>query len=1117
MEMLRFVLGRNSSDKTSYVRQEIANRIRAGEKDFILLVPEQFSFDTEREMLRMVGAKNMLSLEIFSFSRLAETVLAQTEPTSKPKIDDGTRAILMSRAIEGLKDKTPLYNKFINKPNLLKSLITFSTELKQCNISSLDLQKAEGQLQPSVLKEKLSQLNQITDLYRVLVEEQFSDDTNLLDSLANVIPKTEYFNGKTILLDAFDGFTKQERTIIRLLLSRAKDVYITFCLDKDIVKQVPCVFDNIFTEMNQIKQLAAQEGIPVAKPVYLPNSRMKKAKALSVLEENMYKINPEQCTDESVPVEIFCAKNPADECDFVACQIHKILRTTSYRAKDIVVIERRKDAYDADLHAAFQKYQLPFFEDKRQPVCQQPLMQYCSALLSIASDGFQTETLMRYLKTGLTAFCDKKIAQLEAYATVWDIDGTKWLRPFTENPEGLGVEFHDKAIKKLQQLNTLRENFTEPLLVFRKRFKDGNGAEKSNVFYDFLMQNAVDKHLKLFAQRLQTNGFSELAQQQNEVWSTLMRFLDSLSAALGAEEITSKRYQELFAVLLDSVDLGQIPQGLDRITIGAIDRIRISPPKVVFIVGANDGVFPENPPTEGILNDAERKTLEKIGLVLTETAEFKTIDERSFVYNALSMPTDALYISYSMSDFMGNGLTESSLVKQVQKILPQAKVTDSNVFPLSERAECFDASFEAMALLYHDSSVLSETLKAFFREKPAYANRLEALSYAVDAKPKQFTSAQKAEELFGKDMLISASKAEGYYKCPFSYFCKYGLYLKPVKKAEIDFAQGGTVMHYVLENLLREYSISMLSTLSDAALQEEIMAWISRYIQEKMGGEADKDERFLYLLSSLSKTLFEVVKRLIEEEKVCTFVPTDFELSIRPDGTIAPYKLQLPNGGSISIVGSVDRVDTMKKDGKTYFRVVDYKSGGKTFRLTDVLKGLNMQMLIYLYAIAENGTDRYDSAIPAGVLYFPATTVLDKLSRNAKPEDVLTAKLKGGRMNGVVLNQTDVILGMDKDVTEAFIPVKRGKDEFQGNLLNTNEFDRLRNCVDQNLLDMASNLQKGEIPVRPTYINTDNIACQYCEYRTICGFEEGDTIRTVYSSDSFAKGKAEFLKQAQEE
>lgn len=1100
--MLRFVFGRNGSGKTEYVRKLLSEKLLAGEKGLILIVPEQFSFETERAMLEKVGPKNMLNLEILSFSRLAETVLSQFAPGDKPKIDDGTRAVLMSLALEALGENAEIYKKFINRPALLQSLVTFSTELKQCAVSTDALEKAGETLPEGTLKHKLSELSKITDLYNALVHDRFSDDTDLLTRLAEIIPEIDYFDCKTVVLDTFCGFTKQERNVIAAMLRRCKDVYITLCMDETKAADT-LLFDNIRDEVEKLKRVCAEISVPVAKPVVCVAAEDTKTPELHALEENIFRSQKEKFADAPAGLQIFSAANRADESDFVAREIRKLLREKNYRAGEIAVIERKKDTYDHELNAAFQKFGLPFFEDKRQPVNAQPLMQMISGLLDMAADGITTEVLLRYLKTGIAGLTADEAADLENYAVMWNIDRAKWRSDFTGNPAGLGQAMQEREEKKLAQLNELRRRAVGPVLAFRKEFEPASGLQKSRMLYDFLQAVHAGESLKALAQQLAFNGQTAVAEQQNTVWEMLMDMLDKLALAIGESVVSAKRYRELFSVLLGCVDLGQIPQGLDVITVGAADRIRIAPPRAVFVVGANSGSFPQTPPTDGILSDAERKTLESFGVQLTETAEVKAVDEYFYAYYAMTLPREKLTVSYALADYKGAGLAPSEIVTELQEIFPQIPVTDSHNLLPQERVESAADAFETMAAQYAENTALSASLVAYFRAREDYQAREAAVRKAVLRIPAAFADASVSERLFGKDMLISASKAEVYYKCPFSYFCKYGLKLKPLKKAELDFAQSGTFLHYCLEKILSANERDALRQMPDDELRGKIRAVLEEYTEQNLGGSADKEPRFLYLLQNLCETAFDVLQRLIAEFSVSAFIPTDFELSIGPDGDIEPYRLPLADGGSLRIIGSVDRVDVMQKDGKSYLRVIDYKSGGKKFKLSEVLSGLNMQMLIYLFAICENGTERYGEMVPAGVLYLPAKSVEDKLSRNADDQEILEARLEKSRMDGVVLENVDVILGMDSTASGHFIPVTKKGETFTGHLLNSKVFSSLKQRVDFNLQEMASKLHKGDIPVLPTYSEKKNVACTYCDYKAICGYEDGDTIREVQNLGRF--------------
>lgn len=1110
--MLRFVLGRNGSGKTEYVRSLLAQKLAAGESGLLLIVPEQFSYETEREMLKKVGAKAMLRLQILSFSRLAENVLEETKPNTRPPITDGMRAVLMSLALEALGEQAEIYQKYKNRTRLLESLVTFSTELKQCALTPADLRETADKLSKGTLRQKLTELSLITQMYDALVHLRFSDDTDLLTVLANTIPETDYFNGKTVVFDAFAGFTKQERSVLAALLPRCADVYVTLCTDADR-QNGACIFDNVNDEMRKLQRVAALQNTPVAKPVHLDASKADKTPELKFIEKNLFDCRKSQFPAAPDGIALYSAANRTEECEFVARTIRKLLREENCRARDIAVLQRRKGTYDSALRAAFTKYEVPFFEDRRRPVAAQPIMQLTDSLLDMAANGISTQSLMRYLKTDLAGLTAEETAELENYAVIWSIDGAKWRSDFTENPDGLGATMQTRSEEKLATLNELRRRAVAPILKFRLDFADGNPLEKSERLYRFLIELGVDASLKSCALALLGAGAAAEAQQQNAVWDTLMQILDMLARVPVDGTLTPGRYRELFTVLLESTDLGQIPDGLDTVCIGSADRIRIAPPRFVFVLGANEGVFPENPPTQGVLNDVDRKILLPLGLELTETAEYKAVDERFFAYYALTLPKERLYVSWSMADYQGESMTQSVLVTELQDMFPSLPVTDSQTVPPEDKIEGEASAFEVLADSFSDASALFASLKAYFEEIPAYRARLDALSRAAGEAPVQISDSAVAERLFGRDMLLSASKAECYYKCPFSYFCQFGLGLKAIKKAELDYAQSGTVIHYCLESVLSQYDRETLLSMSESDLRAAVHAAITSYAQEKMGGEESKDPRFVYLLRSLSETVFDVLERLISEFSVSAFIPTDFELSIRPDGAIAPYRLPLPDGGSLRIIGSVDRVDVMQKDGKSYLRVIDYKSSGKEFSLSEVFSGLNMQMLIYLFAICENGSARYGEIVPAGILYLPAKSVEDKLLRDAEKEEIHAARLKNSRMSGVVLHDTDVILGMDSSASGLYIPVTARGESFTGKLLSAKEFSALRQKVDENLCDLGLSLHDGVIPVLPAMHGDKNLACAYCDFAAVCGYEDGDAVRQLPDYGKFDVAKKKLLEK----
>lgn len=1097
--MLNFILGRNNSGKTEKIRTLIAERASENKK-CILIVPEQFSFESERSILEKIGAQKMLNVDILSFTRLAFVINEQYGKALNKTIDDGTRKVMMSLSLEALSGKLEYFKKFSSKPALLSTLLTFVTELKQCAVSPDEIAEVSEKTENKSLGKKLSELALITATYDALVSRSFFDDENLLTVAADMISETDFFDGKAVYFDAFCGFTKQERNCIKSILPKAENVYISLCTDRDLSREGISVFENVNSEFSYLKECAAEQNVRVSQPEILNVKEDGRSPELVYLEKYLCGEESEPYKKECENIVVCAAGNMADEADFVACEIKKILRCDpALRCRNIAVIERTAGTYDKELIESFRKYGVPIFEDKRKPIGVQPVMVFVKCLLMLCAEGFSTENFMRLLKTGLTALSADEISELENYAFIWNIDGSKWRRDFTENPNGLGVDMTEKSQETLIRLNDIRKKSVLPILTFKKAFEDADGEKKSELIYDFLVKNGVTAKLREKTEYLISSGDTVLCEEQDTVWATLMDMLGKMASAIGKAVVTPKRYSELFDILLSAVTLGSLPQELDSVTVGAADRIRVSDCKVTFIIGADSGVFPLDPSTEGLLSDSERKIIGSLGVKLAETAEYKAVDEKFTAYRALTSPSEKLYVTYSLSNFDGGSMRPSEIVDNIVTAFPNVPKLDTALLDSLYPIESDASAFRALATGYRENTALIATLKKYFSGKNEYSSQIKSLDRLVSGEEIKIKDPKNAISLFGKSMYVSASRVETYYKCPFEYFCKYGLNAKPRKTAELDPAQSGTVIHFVLEHILSLYSKPKLIELSDNDIKTIVKNLLSEYLDETMGGKENKEQRFLYLYNRLSDSLFEVVKRIAEELKVSDFTPSGFEVKIDEDGEIPSYAVALPDGGFLKIRGSVDRVDTMEKNGKTYLRVIDYKSGGKTFLLSDVLSGLNMQMLIYLFALGENGKEKYGDVFPCGVLYMPAKKAADDLGRNAKSEEVLESKIKKSRLSGIVVNDKDAIEGMDRDVSGRFINVTCDKKNggYKGDLLSLEELGKLKTEIDGILREMANSLKAGKIEVLPCESTNYRDVCAYCDYYAVCGFEQGAPVRKI--------------------
>ncbi len=1089
--MLNIITGRTGSGKTLYIRQLVADIAQNESERAVLIVPEQFSFETERAMLSILGNEKINNVEILTFSRFAERLLSAYGKISKKTADNGTRAVLMSLAIETLQDKIQVFNRYRKSPKLISDLLSFYGEMRKCCISNEQLFDLSTKVKKQTFSKKLNELSLIFNCYESLLSQGFQDDCTYPDLLYDLLGEVDYFKNKTVFLDAFTEFDKQKCKILERIIASAQETYVTFSCDIKKNNDRYELFYNAQNEIKKLKAIANRQGVKIAPVKVLLPKKEYKAEPLNVLEEQIFTLSGEKYEGECYCISLMPRYTKADECDSVAAEIKRLAREEGYRYREIAVIERTEGAYKNELVSSFRKYGVDYFEDNRQPIITQPLMVFVLALFDIIVDGLQTETVLRFLKTGLYGFSVEDIALVEDYALVWRITPAQWKNEWTENPRGLGGAFNEADEKNLAYLNSLREKIVGPVLALKNRMTGTNGKTIAKELFVFLRKCGIDQNLKSFAEQLLESSEDDLATEQGRIWRILTEIIDSLYYAIGESAVTVARFKELFEILVSTKDLGEIPSGIDEVIIGNAERIRAFSPKAVFVMGANAGVFPKELSGGVILSDMERCELQENGAEIISNLEYNSVNERFIAYHALTLATDRLYVSYSAIDNDSSALAPSEIVDEIKRIFSSCNLLNEDKLDLIESRK---SAYSIYAGEQKSQSVLGSTLYEYFSQNGTEVEK--SMLQKISKKSYRINSTDIATDLFGKSMYVSASRVEKFYKCPFEYFCEYGIKAKPRCEAQMDPAQTGTLIHYALEIFLKENPKELLKTLSEEEVGRIIKNIIFDYVNEMLGGFENKSSGFLRTILLLVDNATKIALQLIDEFSHSKFVPVDFELSINNDGALAPYTIDLGDNECVKIVGSVDRVDAYKTDENTFIRIIDYKTGGKDFKLDEVFAGINMQMLIYLFAIWQNGGQLYENVMPAGILYFQAKSPRIKkgdLTRYADKTEAKAQMRKDIKMSGMVLNSVDIIDAMERDGLGVFIPAKLDKSgNPTGNVISVKRLESLRDRVNQNIRDMAYSLQQGKIEALPV-----EEGCKYCNFRDVCKREEDDDVREI--------------------
>ena len=1122
--MLHLVIGRAGSGKTEYVRGVLGELAGTGNDRLLLIVPEQYSFISERAILTQFGEENAQRVEVLSFSRLADYVFRELGGMAGTPADDGTCIILMLRAMQTVKDSLQFYTKHLDNVALAHELLLTVTELYQAKITPEALEAAAAGTGFATLRTKLNDIAQIYRAYDALFGQHFSNSSTVPELLCSKLDGTDFFRGYTIAVDGFKGFTGQELSVLERLMTQADNVYLTLCMPGMHEPDPAMIFASVKDTALKLQKIAAKNNVRVFitdnEKAGIKSGRRFTADSLKFLEEKIfYPIRKDDCfSNDSSAITQFTAKSIYEECSWIAASAKKLMREEGFRCRDIAVIVRNEETYKSELCAAFHRYGIPAFEDSRQPIENQPLIALCKAVLALLSSGFSTENILHYLKTGLSGITLDESDLLENYALLWGIKAKQWTEDFTFNPKGLGFEETDSSKAALEDLNRMRKAVIVPLLKLREECRDTDAEGISRAIYSFLKSTGVPESLKALASEYNDAGFAALAAEQDRIWDILMEVLDKLSMVYGGIHTDIDTYSSLFNAVISVTDIGSIPHGLDEISFGAADRIRPNSPRAVFAAGCAEGVFPAVPSYSGILTQNDRKELHRLEIELALPDDMRASEERFIAYTAVTSASERLYISHHQMEGPGESFIPSQIIDSIDTLFPKHARFDSDTLPADYFAESAASAFSSYASLLPNEDEKARRTAASLREalenSGVYESHIESLDLAAAGKTFEIKNHETATELFGKDMFLSASRVDTYHHCAFEYFCKYGLNAKARRPAVLDSAQAGTVIHYVLENIIRENRKDGLLAMDEAQRKAEVQRWLTIYLNEFMGGGEDKSLRFKYLYNRLSLALCDVVERLCREFSVSDFEPTDFELAIGgKDAEIPCYSLDLPDGGQLQINGSVDRVDTYISHGKTYIRVVDYKSGGKTFCLSDVLYGLNMQMLIYLFAIEAGGEDKYGNVVPAGVLYYPAKrNTVSMSSRSTSDEEISKSKRKDDRGNGLFLSDEETLNAMEHDLEGNFVPVScdkngRLKSSAQGTLITLRDMGLLRKKIDNILEEMAVSLHEGHIPAWPADSKEYSKTCENCDFFPVCGFEDGEPheIKKYKDAEVFAK------------
>ena len=1092
--MLRLIYGKSGSGKSSFCFSEISKLIEEGKANKIYIItPEQFSFTAERKLMdemEKIGCGAVISAEVLTLSRMAYRVMQEVGGGLESLSKCGKAMLVYSILSNNQKNL-----KFLGKSDENIDLsIRAITEFKKHGVSVDDLLSEISGVEDLYLKNKLQDMSLIYKEFEDKISESYIEDTDLLTLLSENLDKVDLVKNSIIYIDEFSGFTYQEYQVIKEFLRLAKEVNITICtdnLDFNTNPDIDIYYPNKIT-VKKLLNLAKENDIGTDEFVHLEKGLRFKTEELQFLSNNLYSNNSTIYGKDVEKLSLFLAKNEYSEVENTAKEIEKLVRKENMRYRDISIITKNIENYSSLVRAIFREYDIPVFIDEKRDLNQNIIVQYVLSILEVLSKNFSSEAVFSYIKLGFFDYDKEEIFKLENYCNKWGIKQNKWKKDFTYE-----LEIESKK-KEIERLNEIRKEIIEPLLKLQEEIKKNRTVKNITIaLYNFIINQNIEEKISKKISELEEKDLLDLAKEYKESYEIIIDIFDKMVLIFDDEKITVDKYQKIFKIGLKNSGLGKIPGTADQVILGDVDRSRSHKVRAVFILGLNDGVFPSSNKDEGFLNDSDREILKQDGIELANGTIDNLYEDKFNIYKAFTTAEEKLYLSYSSSDKDGKSLRPSVLISQIKKMFPKMKEESDVInkkYEIVNKKVTYEELIENIAKIKNREKIdeIWYQIYNYYKGQEEWNKKLtsdmQGLNYTnLPEKIKQ----ENIDKLYGNTLKTSISRLEKYRGCPFSYYLQYGLKLKEKETLKVQSFNTGSFMHETIDSffkVVREEDIDL------AEIEEDkILEIVSNIIDESL----NLNKNFIFTATAKYKVLVRRLKRIITKALkyiIITIVNSDFEVSgteveFGEKGKYEPIILELDNGKKIEITGKIDRIDTAKNEDGKYLRIIDYKSSAKNIDLNEVYAGLQIQLLTYTDAIC-----RKEDIMPAGIFYFSLLEQMANADKRLNEDEIEEMIRKNFKMKGLIIADVKIIKMNDNtlksgtsNLVPAGITTKGEINQRNTNGVKQEEFKILQEYIYKTIKDISKEILSGKIDLKP-YNKQGKTPCEYCEYKTICGF-----------------------------
>ena len=1103
---LQFWFGASGSGKSVGVQQEMIHMAsKHPECNYFMIVPDQFTMQTQKQMVKMHPDGGILNIDVLSFGRLSHRIFEEVGKDNRLLLDDTGKCLLLRKIAQQEKENIPVLAAGLKHPGYIQEVKSVISEFMQYGLKPNDVEAlAEYAGERRSLHLKLLDLKVIYEAFLKECEERFLTKEEMLDVLTQRLPLSDKVKDSTFVFDGFTGFTPIQNRVIEALMILSKDVIVTLDMDHRFSPYKMTGEDFLFylslQTVANLQKMAQNNRVQLKEDIIMtdvPVKRFTSNAEMSHLERNLFRTGGEVYEKECQNIQLVKASNYREECAAMCEAMFRLIEKEGYRYRDIAVVTADMNRYEALLRQQFKKYQVPYFMDSTKNLLANPFVAFIRNALAVVKYGFRYHEVFQFLRTGLTDITPVQIDLLENYIRARGVRGyAAWSKPF--------LFAHKESVKDETQLETINEIREKVVTIFRDVWETGKedkqtAVEWCKMVYAFCrgqdVQNKLEKYAVLFDNRQDMSA----AMEYRQIYRLIMDLLEQIAGLLGDDELTLSEFAEILDAGFAEIRVRTIPQGVDSVLVGDIERTRLKDIKALFFLGVNDGNLPQSSSKGGIISDLEREFLISSGKELAPTPAEKMFMEHLYLYMNLTKPSRHLYLSYAVTEDDGSSLRPAYLIGEIRRIFPK----------LEERQECRgrilaleDAKTRIATMLreYASATMSEEMQKEFFALYSDLKSREETRQWLCEMTENAFITYRPtdlerklAEDLYGKIMECSISSLERFAACHYAHFLSYGLKAEPREEYGFESLDMGNVMHEILQSFGKMLEKEGLDwgSIEEKQMEDFLEHAIEEISMSYGGAILTEGAKNRYYKEQLKRIVKRTIKTLQIQLRHGSFVPYAYEKEFRH---IYDFEANGQKEGQLLLKGRIDRIDTCEQDGEVYVKVVDYKAGNHKFDINTLYYGVALQLAVYLgqtvKTLEKNFPDK--KIVPAAMLYYRTVDPMLSFDTIPNEEESEKAILKELNNAGAVSARAGIVEALDAGLEgkSMVIPVNKKGNEIA---LSDSVYDPvvLNSILDyagEKTISLAEEIIQGKIDITPKIVGSRD-ACEYCIYKGACGFD----------------------------